>query len=276
MLLCSQVASKRGSIGYGPLYAPNITPDKAQGIRAWTDDEFYRALHEGVGRHGEYLYPAFPYQWFTKVTRDNVLAIRAFLNTGRPSSVASKPNRLMFPFSIRAGLGPWNDLYFHPGEFQPDAAKSDTWSGAYLVEGLGHCGDCHTPKGIAMQPLRAKAFSGGEIDDWYAPNITFDPAWGIGSWSEDAFSLVVSVAWQLWRLVAIRDQPKRSLISEPRVKTRRSASVCRRPNTINFDAGANALNERDKAPPLIRRSKDDPAPTEITRDLDHFKPDPSR
>ena len=172
---------------YGPLYAPNITPDKVHGIGAWSDDEFYRALHEGVGRHGENLYPAFPYQWFTKVTRDDVLAIRAFLNTVPPSSVPSKPNRLMFPFNIRAGLGPWNCLYFHPGVFQPDATKPDAWNrGAYLVEGLGHCGDCHTPKGIAMQPLRSKAFSGGEIDDWYAPNITSDPARGIGSWSEDA------------------------------------------------------------------------------------------
>ncbi len=142
-------------------------------------------MHEGVGRHGEYLYPAFPYQWFTKVTRDDVLAIWAFLKTVPPSSEPSKPNRLMFPFDIRAGLGPWNALYFHPGEFKPDPAKSDEWNrGAYLVEGLGHCADCHTPKGLAMEPQNSKAYSGGSIDNWYAPNITSDPAEGIGRWSE--------------------------------------------------------------------------------------------
>jgi mono/diheme cytochrome c family protein len=170
---------------FGPLYPPNITPDSTHGIGAWSDDEFYRAMHEGVGRHGEYLYPAFPYQWFTKVTRDDVLAIRAFLKTVPPSREPSKPNRLMFPFDIRAGLGPWDALYLHPGEFKPDPSKSDEWNrGAYLVEGLGHCADCHTPKGLAMEPENSKAFSGGSIDHWYAPNITSDPAEGIGRWSE--------------------------------------------------------------------------------------------
>ena len=92
----------------------------------------------------------------------------------------------MFPFDVRAGLGPWNALYFHSGTFQPDPAKSEFWNcGAYLVEGLGHCGDCHTPKGVAMEPQNSKAYSGGAIDNWYAPNITSDPAQGIGRWSED-------------------------------------------------------------------------------------------
>ena len=169
-----------------PSIAPNLTPDPVHGIGAWSDDEFYRAMHEGVGRQGQYLYPAFPYQWFTKVTRDDVLAIRAFLKTVAPSSEPSKPNRLMFPFDIRAGLGPWNALYFHPGGFKPDPGKSEAWNrGAYLVEGLGHCGDCHTPKGLAMEPENSKAFSGGSIDNWYAPNITSDPAQGIGRWSEE-------------------------------------------------------------------------------------------
>ena len=171
---------------FGPLYAPNLTPDAVHGIGAWSDDDFYRAMHEGIGRQHQYLYPAFPYQWFTKVTRDDVLAIRAFLQTVAPSSEPSKPNRLMFPFDVRAGLGPWNTLYFHAGEFQPNSAKSEVWNrGAYLVEGLGHCGDCHTPKGLAMEPQNSKAFSGGSIDNWYAPNITSNPSQGIGRWSED-------------------------------------------------------------------------------------------
>ncbi len=176
---------RRSNSPFGPLYPPNITPDPVHGIGAWSDDDFYRAMHNGVGRHGQYLYPAFPYQWFTKVTRDDVLAIRAFLKTVAPSSEPSKPNRLMFPFDIRAGLGPWQALYFHPGEYKPDPGKSAEWNrGAYLVEGLGHCADCHTPKGLAMEPINSKAFSGGSIDNWYAPNITSDPAQGIGRWSE--------------------------------------------------------------------------------------------
>ena len=110
---------------FGPIYPPNITPDKANGIGAWSDDEFYRAMHEGIGKHGEYLYPAFPYQWFTKVSREDVDAIRAYLQTVPPSSAPSKPTRLMFPFNIREGIGAWNDLYFKPGAFVPDASKSD-------------------------------------------------------------------------------------------------------------------------------------------------------
>ena len=172
---------------FGVLYAPNITPDPAQGIGLWSDDDFYRAMHEGVGKKGDYLYPAFPYQWFTRVSRDDVLAIRAYLRTVPPSGEPSKPNTMVFPFSVRAGLGPWNALYFHPGEFRPDAGRSSEWNrGAYLVQGLGHCGDCHTPKGLAMQPLTSQFLSGGAIDNWYAPNITSDPKRGLGAWPEDA------------------------------------------------------------------------------------------
>ena len=171
---------------FGRIYAPNITPDREAGIGAWNDDDFYRALHEGVGKHGEYLYPAFPYQWFTKMTRQDVLAIKAYLNTIPPVNVASKPTQLMFPFDVRSGLGLWNQAYFRPGEFKPDPGKSAQWNrGAYLVEGPGHCGDCHTPKNAAMAPETAKAFSGGNIDYWYAPDITSDPTRGIGKWSED-------------------------------------------------------------------------------------------
>ena len=171
---------------FGAIYPPNITPSEANGIGAWSDDDFYRAMHEGVGKHGQYLYPAFPYQWFTKITRDDVLAIKAYLDTVPPVDVASKPTRLMFPFDVRTGLGVWNEAYFKPGEFKPDPSKSQRWNrGAYLVEGLGHCGDCHTPKNLAMAPENSKALSGGQIDDWYAPNITSDPTRGIGKWTDD-------------------------------------------------------------------------------------------
>jgi mono/diheme cytochrome c family protein len=170
---------------FGPIYAPNITPDRATGIGDWSDDDFYRAMHEGVGKHGQHLYPAFPYPWFTKVTRDDVLAIKAYLFSLPPVNARSHETRLPFPFNIRAGIAGWNAAFVNFGEFRPDPAKSDQINrGAYLAEGLGHCGDCHTPKGPAMEPDTSKAYSGGAFDVWYAPNITSDKKRGVGAWSD--------------------------------------------------------------------------------------------
>jgi mono/diheme cytochrome c family protein len=171
---------------FGAIYAPNITPDKATGIGNWSEDDFYRALHEGKGWHGEYLYPAFPYPWFTKVTREDVKAIKAYLDTVKPVDQKSRQDKLIFPFDIRLGVAGWDAAFLKAGEFKPDPAKSKEWNrGAYLVEGLGHCGDCHTPKGPAQEPIDSKAFSGGSLDKWYAPNITSDKAQGIGGWSDE-------------------------------------------------------------------------------------------
>jgi mono/diheme cytochrome c family protein len=170
---------------FGAMYTPNITPDKDTGIGAWSDADFYKAMHEGIGHDGEYLYPAFPYPWFTKITRDDVSAIKAYLDTLPPVHAPKQPNHLMFPFNVRLGLGGWNAAFFHAGEFKADpAASAELNRGAYLVEGLGHCGDCHTPKGVGMEPDDAKAFAGGSIDNWYAPNITSDKERGIGGWSD--------------------------------------------------------------------------------------------
>jgi mono/diheme cytochrome c family protein len=171
---------------FGAIYPPNITPDKATGIGNWSEDDFYRALHDGKGLHGEYLYPAFPYPWFTKVTREDVKALKAYLDTVKPVNQKSRQDKLTFPFDIRLGLAGWDAAFFKAGEFKPDPSKSKEWNrGAYLVEGLGHCGDCHTPKGPAEEPIDSKAFSGGSLDKWYAPNITSDKAHGIGGWSDE-------------------------------------------------------------------------------------------
>jgi mono/diheme cytochrome c family protein len=171
---------------FGPIYPSNITPDKETGIGSWNDEDFYRAMHNGVGKHGEYLYPAFPYPWFTKISRDDTMALKAYLDSVAPVNAKPPQTKLMFPFDVRLGIGGWNAAFFKPGEFKPDANKPEDWNrGAYLVEGLGHCGDCHTPKGVAMEPLRSKAFTGGAIDNWFAPNITPDAVQGIGAWSVD-------------------------------------------------------------------------------------------
>ncbi len=170
---------------FGKMATPNLTPDKATGIGTWTDEDFYRAMHDGVRKDGAYLYPGLPYPWFTKVTRDDVLAIKAYLFSLAPVNAPQKPNHLIFPSNIRLGIGGWNTLYFKPGEYKPDTSKSPEWNrGAYLVEGLGHCSDCHTPKNAAQAPINSEAYAGGLLDNWYAPNITSDKKEGIGTWSE--------------------------------------------------------------------------------------------
>jgi mono/diheme cytochrome c family protein len=169
---------------FGQIASPNITPDKETGIGNWTDDQFYDSFHKGLNNHGDYLYPAMPYQWFTRVTRDDVLAIKAYLFSLQPVNAPQKPNHLTFPFNIRAGIGGWNALYFKEGTFQSDSSKSPQWNrGAYLVEGLGHCAACHTPKNVAQAPIESEAYAGGVVDNWAAPNITSDQKEGIGGWS---------------------------------------------------------------------------------------------
>src|SRR4029077_13338311 len=119
------------------LIGPNITPDPQTGIGAWTDDEFVNALTKGTGRNGERLYPAMPYTYYTKLTRDDALAIRAYFNTFPAVRNPVNPNQLPFPFNIRASLIGWNTLFFTPGTFQPNPNKSAEWNrGAYLAEGL--------------------------------------------------------------------------------------------------------------------------------------------
>jgi mono/diheme cytochrome c family protein len=171
---------------FGEMATPNLTPDKATGIGNWTDDQFYNALHNGIRNDGAYLYPGLPYPWFTKVTRNDVLAIKAYLFSLAPVNAPQKPNHLIFPSNIRLGIAGWDTLYFKPGEYKPDITKSPQWNrGAYLVEGLGHCADCHTPKNVALAPINSEAYAGGKLDGWYAPNITSDLKEGIGSWSEN-------------------------------------------------------------------------------------------
>ncbi len=172
---------------FGALPTPNLTPDRDTGIGSWSDDDFYRAMHLGIRKDGANLYPGLPYPWFTHVTRADVMAIKAYLFSLPPVHAPTPPNKLIFPFTIRAGISGWNSLYFKPGEFKPDGSKSAQWNrGAYLVEGLGHCSDCHTPKNVAQAPIDSQAYAGGKLDNWYAPNITSDPKEGIGAWSQKA------------------------------------------------------------------------------------------
>jgi mono/diheme cytochrome c family protein len=169
----------------GTLYSTNITPDKDTGIGAWSDDEFVRALHEGIDREGEHLYPAFPYTSYALMTRDDALAIKSYLFSLKPIKYTPPPNDLAFPFNQRYLMTFWNVLFKPVYRFRPNADQPAEWNrGAYLVEALGHCGDCHTPRNILFGPKSRQKFAGALIQGWKAYNITPDPKWGIGAWSD--------------------------------------------------------------------------------------------
>jgi mono/diheme cytochrome c family protein len=171
---------------FGNLIAPNITPDPLTGIGAWTNDEFVNALAKGTGRNGRHLYPAMPYTYYTKVTPDDALAIRAYLNTLPVVQNAVKSDQLPFPFNIRSAMAVWDKLFFKPGIFKPDENKSREWNrGAYLTEGLGHCGMCHTPKNFLGGDKTSERLQGYALQGWFAPDITNDARRGLGGWSAD-------------------------------------------------------------------------------------------
>ena len=171
---------------FGTIYTPNLTPDKATGIGNWTDDQFYRALHEGIGHNNEYLYPVFPFPWYTKVSRDDVLAIKAYLFSLEPVEQKRQKLEFKFPFNIRTALLGWRTAFFKAASFSPDPNKSDEINrGAYLVEGLGHCGECHNAHNVLGASDWSGKLKGGEIQGWYAPNITSSGGQGVGSWSND-------------------------------------------------------------------------------------------
>jgi mono/diheme cytochrome c family protein len=169
---------------FGTIVSPNITPDRETGIGAWTEEEFVNSLTKGTGRNGTLLYPAMPFTYLTKVTLQDALAIRAYLNTVPAVRNPVRPNQLPFPFDVRASMKAWDELYFSPGPYQPVAAKSAEWNrGGYLVEGLMHCGLCHTPKTALGGDDKARRLQGYSLQGWFAPNITNDARRGLGSWS---------------------------------------------------------------------------------------------
>lgn len=170
---------------FGNVSAPNITPDDDTGIGQWNFDDFWRALHDGRGRHGELLYPVFSYTSFTRVTRADALAIFAYLKSLPPVTQPALPSQLDFPYSLRSSLLAWRALYFRPGIFQPDLARSDQWNrGAYLVQGLGHCNECHAARDSLGGIEKNQHLTGGRIPqvDWYAPDLSTQAGGGLDGW----------------------------------------------------------------------------------------------
>ena len=171
---------------FGTLYTTNITPDPETGIGKWTADQFYQLMHNGRLPDGGLIYPAMPFASYTKVTRADSDAIFAYLTTVPPVRQADRPNDLRFPYNNRALILGWRTLFFTEGEFKPDPKQSPEWNrGAYLVEGLGHCGMCHTPINALGGSSEEQAFEGGLIpmQAWYAPSLTSNKEAGLGDWS---------------------------------------------------------------------------------------------
>jgi mono/diheme cytochrome c family protein len=157
---------------FGTVYATNITPDAETGIGAWNEAAFTRAMRDGVRRDGRHLYPAFPYDHMTKMRDADIQAVYAFMMTRRPVNATAPANDLPFPLNIRALVAGWKLLFLDKGVMQPDPAKSEDWNrGAYLVEGLGHCGACHTPRNVLGAEKRDQAYAGGESEGWIAPAL---------------------------------------------------------------------------------------------------------
>jgi mono/diheme cytochrome c family protein len=171
---------------FGVLYSPNITADRETGIGAWSDADFVRAVHQGIAKNGEHLYPAFPYESYTLIADEDVLAIKAYLFSLPVVHEAPPPNALGFPFNQRWLMGIWAAFYNPDQRFQPHEDRSPEWNrGAYLVEALGHCGDCHTPRNLGQALDNRRKFAGTSFSGWRIYNITPDPVSGIGSWSDD-------------------------------------------------------------------------------------------
>ena len=169
---------------FGYLLAPNITPDAATGIGRWSADEFYQAMHDGVNRFGQDMYPVMPFTFYTRVTRADSDAILAYLRTVAPVSNAVLANHLDFPFNQRWSMMAWRELYFSAGSFTPEAGKSASWNrGAYLVEGLAHCSACHSPRNALGGIDKDKAYTGATIDGWFALNLSSNLHTGLGSWT---------------------------------------------------------------------------------------------
>jgi nicotinate dehydrogenase subunit B len=158
---------------FGIIYTTNITPDVDTGIGAWSYPAFERAMREGIHRDGRHLYPAFPYPHFARTTDADLQALYAYLMAQAPVRAEAPKTTLAFPFNLRPLLAGWNALFHQPSVFLADTTKSEVWNrGAYLVEGLGHCGACHSPRNVLGVEKQNAYLAGGFAEGWEAPALT--------------------------------------------------------------------------------------------------------
>jgi mono/diheme cytochrome c family protein len=171
---------------FGTLYSTNITPDRDTGIGNYSDQDFLNAMHRGVRSDGARLYPAMPYTSYTSMTDEDALAIKAYLFSLPPVRSPAPANTLAFPFNQRWAMMVWSAVFNRDQRFTPDTSKSPAWNrGAYLAEALAHCGECHTPRSLALGLDNRKKFGGALTAGWRAYNITSDKTTGIGGWRDE-------------------------------------------------------------------------------------------
>ena len=180
----------RMSTPLGDVYTTNITPDKDTGIGNDSFDDFERAMRHGVARDGHRLYPAMPYPSYAKVSKDDLQALYAFFMESVPAaSRKNSPSEIRWPLNMRWPIRIWDKVFTGAQGYTADPAHDETWNrGAYLVQGLGHCGSCHTPRGIffqekALDGQKTAYLSGGNLDSWYASSLRADPDYGLANWS---------------------------------------------------------------------------------------------
>lgn len=180
---------------FGTIYASNLTPDPETGIGSWSEEAFRRAMHEGIDREGRQLYPAFPYDHFTHATDADIHALYAFLMSRPAVRNAVPANQLAFPFSFRPIVAGWKILFLRQDALKPDASKDTAWNrGRYLVEGLGHCGSCHTPRNALGGEKKGSAYAGGVAEGWNAPPLNASLATA-HKWTADQLVEYLSTGW---------------------------------------------------------------------------------
>jgi mono/diheme cytochrome c family protein len=180
---------------FGIVYSSNITPDPETGIGRWSEAAFRRAMQSGVDRDGRHLYPTFPYDHFTHVSDEDDRALYAYLMTRRPVYAPARDNELSFPFNQRVVVAGWKLLFLRHGTYQPDSTKSAEWNrGAYLVEGLAHCGACHTPRNALGAERTRAAFTGGDVENWHAYAINSQSPAAV-PWDADALFFYLRRGW---------------------------------------------------------------------------------
>jgi mono/diheme cytochrome c family protein len=180
---------------FGTIFSSNITPDTETGIGRWSEAAFRRAMRSGVNRDGQHLYPTFPYDHFTNVTDADDQALYAYLMTRQPVRAPARENELSFPLDQRFVIAGWKLLFLRHGTYQPDSTQSAEWNrGAYLVEGLAHCGSCHTPRNALGAERASAQFAGGDVDNWHAYAINAQSPAPV-PWDADALFAYLRDGW---------------------------------------------------------------------------------
>jgi mono/diheme cytochrome c family protein len=194
---------------FGTFHIPNISPHKQDGIGAWSTEDFIRAMQEGASPDGENLYPAFPYTSYQRMKREDLADLFAFLQTLPAVEGKAPPHDLPFPYNIRRGVGLWKLAFLDGKQFTPDPSKSESWNrGAYLVNGPGHCAECHSERSFTGAIIEDRRFAGGPNPEGRGtvPNITPSPT-GIGGWTQD----------DLVTLLTTGDTPNFDTVTEPMI-----------------------------------------------------------